>query len=95
MSPDAKGKGGTSSRPARGRKQPAGRRQGALWGLLAVAAAAAVVIAVLATRSGPDGSVADRPVAPDFTLEEAGGRQVSLAEFRGKPLAIVFYRTFG
>jgi len=31
--------------------------------------------------------------APDFTLPDAAGRPVSLAEFRGnKPVVLVFYR---
>ena len=33
--------------------------------------------------------VGDR--APDFTLSGTGGQQYSLAEFRGKPVVLVFY----
>jgi peroxiredoxin Q/BCP len=29
--------------------------------------------------------------APDFTLEGTGGRSYSLAEFRGRPVVLVFY----
>jgi peroxiredoxin Q/BCP len=29
--------------------------------------------------------------APDFTLPATGGRTVSLAEFRGRPVVVVFY----
>jgi peroxiredoxin len=29
--------------------------------------------------------------APDFTLQDANGRQVSLADFRGAPVVLVFY----
>jgi len=37
--------------------------------------------------------VGERP--PDFTLPDAGGRPVSLAEFRGKkPVVLVFYRGY-
>ena len=33
--------------------------------------------------------------APEFTLTEAGGRPVALAEFRGKqPVVLVFYRGY-
>jgi peroxiredoxin len=33
--------------------------------------------------------------APDFTLPDATGRPVSLAEYRGrKPVVIVFYRGY-
>ena len=34
-------------------------------------------------------SVGDR--APDFTLPGTGGREYSLAEFRGRPVVLVFY----
>ena len=33
--------------------------------------------------------VGDR--APDFTLSGTGGQQYSLAEFRGKPVVLVFW----
>ena len=34
--------------------------------------------------------------APDFTLPDADGRAVSLADFRGKkPVVLVFYRGYG
>src|SRR6266480_6583971 len=37
--------------------------------------------------------VGERP--PDFTLPDAAGRQVSLADFRGKkPVVLVFYRGY-
>jgi len=37
--------------------------------------------------------VGERP--PDFTLTDASGRQVSLAEYRGKkPVVLVFYRGY-
>jgi len=37
--------------------------------------------------------VGERP--PDFTLTDAAGRQVSLAEYRGKkPVVLVFYRGY-
>lgn len=37
--------------------------------------------------------VGERP--PDFTLDDASGRQVSLAEFRGKkPVVLIFYRGY-
>jgi peroxiredoxin len=33
--------------------------------------------------------------APDFTLPDAGGRPVTLADYRGnKPVVIVFYRGY-
>jgi peroxiredoxin len=33
--------------------------------------------------------------APDFSLPDAGGRTVSLADFKGKPLVLVFSRYVG
>lgn len=33
--------------------------------------------------------------APDFSLREAGGKTVSLADFRGKPLVLIFNRYVG
>ena len=36
--------------------------------------------------------VGERP--PDFTLPDAEGRPVSLAQFRGKPVVLVFYRGY-
>jgi len=30
--------------------------------------------------------------APDFTLEDEGGRKVSLSGARGRPVVLVFYR---
>ena len=31
-------------------------------------------------------------LAPDFTLEAADGRAVTLSQFRGRPVVLVFYR---
>jgi thioredoxin-dependent peroxiredoxin len=36
-------------------------------------------------------AVAVGDVAPDFTLPGTGGRSYSLAEFRGRPVVLVFY----
>lgn len=36
-------------------------------------------------------SVGVGDIAPDFTLPGTGGRTVSLAEFRGQPVVLVFY----
>ena len=33
--------------------------------------------------------------APDFTLEAISGEQVSLSDYRGKPVVLVFLRGFG
>jgi len=42
----------------------------------------------------PSALVVGRP-APDFTLPDSAGRQVTLSEFRGKkPVLLVFYRGY-
>ncbi len=33
-------------------------------------------------------------VAPDFTLQDAEGRSMSLSDFRGKNVVLVFYRGY-
>jgi peroxiredoxin Q/BCP len=35
--------------------------------------------------------IADGRKAPEFTLEDAGGRRVSLANFKGKDVLVYFY----
>ena len=67
---------------------------------------AAIVLAVHPFQGSADGytpptTPGDRaPVkvgeaAPDFSLPNATGASVSLHDFRGKPLILVFFRTFG
>jgi peroxiredoxin len=36
--------------------------------------------------------IAPRPPAPAFSLADADGRRVGLADFRGRPLLVVFLR---
>jgi cytochrome oxidase Cu insertion factor (SCO1/SenC/PrrC family) len=44
--------------------------------------------------AAPSAFVVGRP-APDFTLPDAGGRQVTLSEYRGKKaVLLVFYRGY-
>jgi peroxiredoxin len=43
-----------------------------------------------------DGTAENQPLppgipAPDFTLPDAGGQQVSLSQYRGRPVVLVFY----
>ena len=60
--------------------------------------AAALVAAALGPKDGRDLPPADlnrvQPgqLAPDFTLEAADGRLVTLSQFHGKPAVLVFYR---
>lgn len=46
-------------------------------------------------KSARTSPVAVGEVAPDFTLEDQGGRKVTLSEARGKqPVVLVFYRGY-
>ncbi len=96
MSPDAKGRlralGAEGKARGGGRRRPG--KRGRLWGFLVLAAAVVVAGAVLATHMWTGGTVGDGDLAPPFTLEEAGGKEVSLSDFRGRPLVVVFFRTF-
>jgi AhpC/TSA family protein len=76
----------------RGRRWPA-------W--IAVGVTGALLLAggwfnfVLARVPGASAAVRVGAPAPDFTLPDAEGRPVSLAEFRGKkPVVLVFYRGY-
>lgn len=73
---------------------------------VALLVGAAIVLAVHPFQSSADGyapptTPGDRPpvkvgeVAPDFSLPDTTGTWVSLHDFRGKPLILVFFRTFG
>ncbi len=60
-----------------------------LNGLVAMAFAALLYdFTLVPPASGPALGVA----APAFTLPDQGGRPVSLSDFRGRPLLLVFYR---
>ena len=76
----------------RGRRWPA-------W--IAVGVTGALLLAggwfnfVIARVPGTGAAVRVGAPAPDFTLPDAKGRPVSLAEFRGKkPVVLVFYRGY-
>ncbi len=77
---------GTPGRRRR-RRSPAGVYAAAL--VLVLAAAAAAYLARPGTRQPAEAA------APAFTLPDTEGRQVSLASLRGKPVVLVFFRTFG
>ena len=47
------------------------------------------------TTPGDRAPVKVGETAPDFTLPDASGNPVSLKEYRGKPIILLFYRTFG
>lgn len=98
MGPAGKERGGALPAPERRRgrdragRRPSGRRRRAS-GRTAVLLLGAVLVAAgvawWANRPAPE-----REQAPEFTLTEAGGRQVALSDFRGRPVALVFFRTF-
>lgn len=61
------------------------------------AAFLAVLTAHLAfAQSGPSDLNRIQPgqAAPDFTLKTADGRSLSLSDFRGKNVVLVFYRGY-
>ena len=37
------------------------------------------------------GKIAEGKKAPDFTLEDAGGKKVSLSDFKGRDVVLYFY----
>ena len=47
------------------------------------------------TTPGDRAPVKVGETAPDFTLPDASGNPISLKEYRGKPIILLFYRTFG
>ncbi len=77
---------GTPGRRRR-RRSPAGVYAAVL--VLALAAAATAYLARPGARQPAEAA------APAFTLPDTDGRQVSLAALRGKPVVLVFFRTFG
>lgn len=78
----------------RRRKRAAKRARSAVLILLSLVALAAVAWAVRVAREGAGENVADQPVAPEFTLQDSSGKDVSLGDYRGKPVVVVFFRTF-
>ncbi len=64
-----------------------------LSGLLLVAGAWFNFVHARVPQSPPAFRAGERP--PDFTLPDASGRSVSLADYRGKkPVVLVFYRGY-
>lgn len=54
----------------------------------------ALVVALAVISVGPRTGVKEGALAPDFTLESLDGSQVSLADFRGRPVLINFWATW-
>jgi cytochrome oxidase Cu insertion factor (SCO1/SenC/PrrC family) len=76
----------------RGRRWPAWIALG-VSGLLLVAGSWFNLVAARVPATATALRIGER--APDFTLPDATGRPVSLAEFRGKkPVVLVFYRGY-
>lgn len=72
--------------------RPRRRSRTGFYAAVLVLALAAVGTAYLAR---PGARQPAQATAPAFTLPDTEGRQVSLAALRGKPVVLVFFRTFG
>lgn len=55
---------------------------------------AQTTVRLLALRDGPRGEFALDQPAPDFTLEDADGRQLRLSDLRGRPVVLNFWATW-
>ncbi len=51
-----------------------------------------LLVPVLAGCSGRSSGLSDAVEAPDFTLPDLEGKTISLRDFRGKPVILVFWR---
>lgn len=74
----------THARPVRGSRSRRRRRLTAL----------AVAVAVLVIGAGVwrwNAGTAKLDMAPPFTLLASDGRTISLADFRGRPVVLIFY----
>jgi peroxiredoxin len=56
--------------------------------------AVALVLALLLAGCGPGSSIRKGEEAPAFTLEDLNGAQVSLADYRGRPVLINFWASW-
>lgn len=74
---------------SRGRARARRRRRAAAALAVAVVAALALAGGVRLLRWRPQ-----PPEAPTFSLAEAGGGSFALVDVRGRPVALVFFRTF-
>lgn len=91
----SKRKGAGAGEHARGARRPA-LRPGRTAAVLAVATALVLAgVAAYTLLPGLRHQPARAEAAPSFTLPDTEGRQVSLAALKGKPVALVFFRTFG
>ncbi len=64
-------------------------------GIYAAALVLALAAAATAYLARPAGRLPSEAAAPAFSLPDTEGRQVSLASLQGKPVVLVFFRTFG
>ena len=78
---------------------PAGRIRARSAAVLTIAAAAAVLFSLVLVSCGPTATAggslpAAARLAPDFSGVTLDGVQVSLSEYRGKPLVLTFMATW-
>ena len=45
-------------------------------------------------ESGSSGPSSSKPAAPDFTVQDANGKEVSFSEFKGKPVVVNFWASW-
>ncbi len=74
------------------------RRKKLIWGSLLLAAFVISYLAISSNDRGQTLSSRTAPeigaVAPDFTLSDIDGNQFALSDFRGKPIAIMFFHSW-
>lgn len=62
--------------------------------LVAIILTAALAITYSRSAGGPVAEVKDRRAAPDFSLKDVGGNELSLSEYRGKVILLNFWATW-
>ena len=88
-------------------KRKSAQRSGLFWGIGIVAAVVGILLFTFSGNSSSsqpslsNAEVADLPIglqigarAPDFSLNTGRGSKAALSDFRGKPLAIMFFHSW-
>lgn len=78
----------------RSRRARAGATSRVWWIVVGLAGLVAITVALsLVSQKQKQAPIATGE-APDFTLREAGGGTVTLSALKGRPVVLVFYRTY-